>query len=317
MSPEAVENDKSLGCPLIPVEKVFLDHDFNCRNAFSPMQCTDLARDIGKRGLLQPITVRKLRPETKDGLRDEQELFKKGFEYIVIAGHRRLTAYKINKAGVIPSFIKEAYFSPFECKDLNAVENLHRAELSLMEEAQAIKHYWQAGWPVIETAERVEKSTGWVQIRYMLLEMPEEVQDLASSGHVKQNQVRELYKYRSRPKELLTLAAKVRDNAKSHDRKNIDNLIRHPDNSGTKKARSKTEVKEMMDHLRETFEGAGHKQIDVTSIITVQGNCLATEVLGWAFGYVSTGNVYSCIKRFCDAVGVKYVPPELELKLEV
>ena len=41
----------------VPVDKIFLDTEFNCRKFINPMDCDGLARDIKAQGLSQPITV--------------------------------------------------------------------------------------------------------------------------------------------------------------------------------------------------------------------------------------------------------------------
>lgn len=295
----------------IPTKEIYTDVDFNCREQFSPMECTELARDIKRRGLIQPVTIRPLRPESKLGVSDEQNLIRQGYKYKMIAGHRRHMAYVINDAETIPCFVKEAYMSDFDCKDLNATENLQRKELTLWEECRAIEHYWLAGWPRQETAERIQKSPGWVQTRYQLLEMPKEVQELAANGHILTSQLRELNKYKDSPRELLQAAAKLRDH-NARGEKGAINVIKRKDTPSTKKQRTSAEMTELLNHIQDNFAQApSEREVLVGDFVTVQGNSLATRVLAWAAGTISTGEVYQSISEFAEVIGIDYKAPEL------
>ena len=90
------------------------------RRVFDPAAIDELARSIAANGLLQPISVRSL----PDG----------GYE--LISGERRLLAYQSLGQRHIPAIILEL---PTEDSAVLAlVENLHRADLSFLEEAHAI-----------------------------------------------------------------------------------------------------------------------------------------------------------------------------------
>lgn len=311
MTPEAIQNDVDMGIPLIDPKKIYLDHDFNSRDEFSPTSCIELARDVQRRGLLQPITVRPLREKDHEGQGNEQALIKQGYTHKAVAGHRRLTAYQINEADVIPCIVKDAYISEFDAKDINACENLQRSELTLAEECASIRHYWYAGWSREETADRIQKSQGWVQVRYMLLEMPKEIMDLAGQGYVKASDVRELNKYRGNHNELLQAAAKVRDARKAGMKHKVRNLVKKQDKSTTKKIRGRDETFAMMDTIREVLSDANMlESVPISAIVSPQGNCFATKCLAWSAGEITTGDFHIALKEFCEHVGIDYQMPE-------
>lgn len=307
MTAQAIENDKKLGVPLIPIAEIWADEDFNCRAWFSPSTCIPLANDIGGRGLVQPITVRALRPKEDKGLPSEDKLIAKGFKYKLIAGFRRKTAYTILKATHIPALVKDAYISDFECRDINAVENLHRSDLNLWEECRAIRHYWNNGWTNQEIADRVNQSITWVDVRIKLLEMPEEVQEFAAKGYIIQNDIRELYKYRHERDTLLKAAARLRDLRKNGHTRNITHLIKKRDTPNTRKTRKRTEIFELMQIIREVCKEANRNDsILIANIFTENGNSLITRALGWAAGEVSTGELYEAVSELAALIDVHF-----------
>lgn len=303
MTPEAIKNDNELGLPLVEVDKIYLDAEFNCRGAFSPMDCTELARNIARKGLQQPVVVRPLREH------DESLLISKGLTHKMIAGHRRLTAYKINEWNVIPAIVKDANINEFDARDINAVENLQRSELNLLQESNAIKHYWRANWSREDIADRVGKSPGWVQIRIMLLAMPEEIQVAAGQGYIKGTDVRELNKYRN-PSEQLRMAGIIHDKRKSGENRNVTDHIRKKDTPDSKKHRKRGQIFEMIELVQDAMRE--HQTINgLTSdkIITVGGNSFATRAMAWCAGEITTLQFHSALHEFCSIVGVDYTVP--------
>lgn len=309
MSPEAIASDKQLNIPLINPKKIFIDHDFNSREAFTPTSCIELAADIANRGILCPITIRPLRAEDRNDLKNEQHLLKQGYTHITIAGHRRLTAYLINEAEGIPCIIKDAYISLFDQKDINAVENLQRLELNLKEECDAIRHYWMAGWNREETAKRIQKSQGWVQIRYMLLEMPEEIQILAGQGLIKGTDIRELNKYKG--EELMRMAAQIRDKRRAGEKRGVTHSIKKKEKFDSKKIRTREEMFTFMEVIRNTLKKATPDLVvNVESIVTPQGNTFAVRCLSWAAGEITSGEVHVSFRDFCADLGIDYEMPD-------
>lgn len=303
----------------VAMSDIFLDHDFNCRDRFSPMDCTELASDIKQKGLLQPIIVRVLREEKFNGGRGEKDIIAQNFKYIIVAGHRRHVACKINKAETISANVLPASTSDFDCKDINAGENLQRKELSLSEECQAIRHYWIACWSREQTADRIRKSPGWVQVRYTILEMPDEIMLLASQGYIKSTDITELRKYRDEIPAMLKVAAIIRDRRKAGQTRGISHLIKKKDKPSTKKYRKRTEVFEMLYHVQEVMSktGSGDSngsdgRVAITEIVTDQGNSFATRCLAWCAGEISTGDFHTNLKDFCTQMNIHYTPPQLD-----
>ncbi|MDR0821063.1 MAG: ParB/RepB/Spo0J family partition protein [Oscillospiraceae bacterium] len=90
------------------------------RRVFDDYELSQLAVSIRQNGLLQPITVRK----TDSG-------------YVLISGERRLRAIKLLKSDTVPAIVIET--TDEESAVLAALENIQRAQLNYIEEAQAFK----------------------------------------------------------------------------------------------------------------------------------------------------------------------------------
>lgn len=276
-------NDESIVVELLPVAKIFPDPVFNCRGEIAPLDVIDLAKSIDKDGLQQPIKVRPRR--NNDPL---------GYDYVVVSGHRRHKAYQVLKREFIPCIIHEN-LDEFRARTLNAVENLKREDLNLLQEARTISHFIDAGWTRQEIAEEVGMSPGWVQIRAQLLSMPEEIQVAAAVGHITQNHVRDLYAYRKNPKQQLEIARKIKEKRERQDVKT--EIVVKRNKASSKKIRKRSEIFEMIE-----------------LIIDTSGACFATRALAWAAGEITDYEVHESFKQHCDSLNIKYEIPDFELE---
>ena len=111
------------------------------RVQFDAQELDELAASIREHGVIQPIII----SPGKDG------------NYILIAGERRLQAAK--KAGLrtVPAIVRQA--SDRQLLELALIENVQRADLGPLEEADAYQHLVQDfGLSQEQVAERVGKS---------------------------------------------------------------------------------------------------------------------------------------------------------------
>ena len=103
----------------------------------------DLVASIGMFGVMQPITVR------RDG---------KG--YRLLYGHRRLAAAQRAGLATIPALVEQIDESEVIARQI--VENLHRTDLSLQEQAKAVRMLYDQHGVASLVAEMVGKSAAWV-----------------------------------------------------------------------------------------------------------------------------------------------------------
>jgi len=136
------------------------------RKQFNPSSLQELAESIKSEGLLQPILVR---PKEN------------GYE--IIAGERRFRAAQMAGLKKIPAIIKE--LSDRETLLIALMENIHREDLSPIEQAQALlilKQEFELSQE--ELAAKVKLSRSQVANLLRLLSLPDNVQQLIEEGKI-------------------------------------------------------------------------------------------------------------------------------------
>jgi ParB family chromosome partitioning protein len=143
------------------------------RKAFDSDAAAGLTSSIKAQGLLQPLIVR---------LREEG-----GYE--LIAGERRLRAARGAGLVTVPAVVRKA--DDRESLVLGLVENVAREQLSPLEESRAYAVLLdEFGLSLGEIAERVGRSKPSVSNRLRLLELPDEVLEMLSSGELSEGHAR-------------------------------------------------------------------------------------------------------------------------------
>lgn len=147
---------------------------------------TDLADSIKQLGVLQPLLVRP-----------------NGDRYDLIYGHRRLAAAKLAKRKTVPAFFN-LDADALRDHSRRLVENLHREDLSPLDEARAFEQLLALGAPGGQrgVAKMVGKSQAYVSKRVGLLKLPDDVQAEVDSGVIKLNDGVELAKLADDPARL-------------------------------------------------------------------------------------------------------------------
>lgn len=150
------------------------------RSHLEPEALAELTESIRQHGVLQPILV------------SELEVVEGGdTRYRIIAGQRRFEAAR--KAGLtrIPALVKGA--TPREALELALVENLQRADLNPLEEAQAYQQLIQDfGLTQEEVAQRVGRSRPTIANALRLLHLGEEAKGALERGEISEGHARAL-----------------------------------------------------------------------------------------------------------------------------
>ncbi len=148
---------------------------FQPRKKFDQESLKELANSIKENGIIQPIIVRKL----ENG------------KYEIIAGERRWRASFLAGLEKIPVIIKDEEEN--HLLQLALIENLHREDLSPIEEARALKQLSEEfKLTHEEIGKKVGKSRGYITNMIRILTLPEEIQELIEEGTLKIGQVRPL-----------------------------------------------------------------------------------------------------------------------------
>jgi ParB family chromosome partitioning protein len=161
----------STGKPLdIPVE--LIDRNpFQTRQHFDEEKLAELALSIKASGVVQPIVVRK----GGTGVPADPA------RYTLITGERRLLASKKAGKATIPSIVREV--SNVQAMEMTIVENLQRADLNPIEQAQAFQRLSRDFHMTQEQmAERTGKDRASVANFLRLLKLPDNVQVLVAEG---------------------------------------------------------------------------------------------------------------------------------------
>jgi ParB family transcriptional regulator, chromosome partitioning protein len=144
------------------------------RQAFGEEGLEALARSIQQVGVLQPIVVRRL-----DG----------GYE--LVAGERRIRAAKLAGLATIPAIVRTG--DDTESLRAALIENIHRQDLSALEQASAFQELQDdLGVTQEELAERLGHSRSHVANTIRLLQLPSEVQTLLAEGSLTAGHARAL-----------------------------------------------------------------------------------------------------------------------------
>ncbi len=144
------------------------------RKQFEEGKLDELAASIRAHGVMEPILVR------KDGGR-----------YRIVAGERRWRAAQRAGLAEVPAVVREA--SEKEAFELALVENLQRADLNAIEEAEAYEVLLGShGLTQEQIAERVGKERSTVANALRLLKLPDDVRDLVRGGELDMGHARAL-----------------------------------------------------------------------------------------------------------------------------
>lgn len=136
------------------------------RKDFNEQHLQELADSIKEKGIIEPLLVRR-----------------SGNGYELIAGERRWRAAKLAGLKEVPVVVRDA--TDEESLELAIIENIQRADLNAMEEAEAYKNLMDRfGLSQDETAKRVGKERATVANYLRLLKLPPEVKEELKNGAI-------------------------------------------------------------------------------------------------------------------------------------
>jgi ParB family transcriptional regulator, chromosome partitioning protein len=144
------------------------------RKRFEEAKLEELAASIREHGIVEPILVRK-----------------DGTKYRILAGERRWRAAQRAGLKEVPAILREA--TDREAFELALVENIQRADLNSIEEAEAYDVLLSDhGLTQEEIAKRVGKERSTVANALRLLKLPEEVREAVRGGQLDMGHARAL-----------------------------------------------------------------------------------------------------------------------------
>ena len=181
--------DRLSGLSEIPIEWINTG-PWQPRRVFAQDALAELADSIRQKGIVQPILVR---PSPDRPTRFE-----------LIAGERRWRAAQLAQLHMVPAIVRD--FTDAQAHEIALIENVQRADLSAIEEAQGYQkllahhHYTQE-----QLSEIIGKSRSHIANLLRLLTLPENVQDMVMEGLLSMGQVRPIINH----KDCMALARQI------------------------------------------------------------------------------------------------------------
>jgi ParB family chromosome partitioning protein len=162
---EGTRVTESGGIKKLPVEMIMANRA-NPRRVFNTEQLDELTNSIREKGVMQPLLVR---PSNDPNI----------FE--IIAGERRWRAAQNAGLHEVPVIVRDV--DDKEALELAIIENVQRADLNPLEEAQGYGQLIeQFDYTQQDLAQVIGKSRSHVANTLRLLRLPEDVRDMVSSG---------------------------------------------------------------------------------------------------------------------------------------
>lgn len=204
--PDRPENEYSM----IDQVKVALisANPFQPRQNFDPVTLAELKNSISEKGLIQPITVRKMADDT----------------YQLIAGERRLRAVAELGYEAIPAYIIEVK-SDEDLLELSLIENIQREELNPVEIALGFQRLLtECDLTQEEVAQKVGKERSTVTNFLRLLKLPQPIQESLVKRELTMGHARALVSIEDRNLQLDLWQKIVRNNLSV---RRVEDLVKH------------------------------------------------------------------------------------------
>jgi ParB family chromosome partitioning protein len=160
----------------LPIEQISPNPE-QPRRRFAEEDLEDLTRSVREKGVIQPLIVR---PNPSDDA---------GFQ--IVAGERRWRAAQRAKLHELPVIIRD--FSDTEVLEVAIIENIQRADLNAIEEAQGYRQLMDKfGHTQEKLGQALGKSRSHIANLLRLLSLPEPILEMVARGELSAGHARTL-----------------------------------------------------------------------------------------------------------------------------
>jgi ParB family chromosome partitioning protein len=181
---------RSVGVRIVHVDRIE-PNPVQPRLVFEQEALDELAASIREHGVLQPILVRPLGPNT----------------YQIVAGERRWRASRLAGLETIAALIED--IDDDTALEIAIIENLQREDLTPLDEAAMFNRMvHEHGYSIRKLADKLGKDKGYLENRLRLADAPPEIRELVSLRKDSLSHAYELMKIED-PKKRRRLAAQV------------------------------------------------------------------------------------------------------------
>jgi ParB family chromosome partitioning protein len=210
------------GLTALPIDQLEPNR-FQPRSFFDESGLDDLAESIRSQGVVQPLVV----TPKGDG------------RYTIIAGERRWRASRRAGLDSVPVVVREVT-DDRQMLEMALVENVQRADLNSIEEAEAYRTLSENfELSQEEIAARVGKGRTTITNSLRLLRLPEEIQDLIREGSLTAGQARPLLAIPDKGRQIEIAERAVAEGLTARD---LEKLAAAPKESGKKKKKQELDV---------------------------------------------------------------------------
>jgi ParB family transcriptional regulator, chromosome partitioning protein len=196
----------------LPIERIFPNPN-QPRRSFDAAALAELADSIRVKGVIQPLIVR----PAADG------------RYEIVAGERRWRASQAANLHELPVIIRD--FSDVEMLEIAIIENIQRADLNPLDEAEAYRQLMDKfGHTQEKIAEGLSRSRSHIANLLRLLNLPADVQEMVRSGALSAGHARALVgnaEASDLAKQIVARGLSVRA---------VEDLVRKPSDNGKSKS---------------------------------------------------------------------------------
>ena len=181
------------------------------RKKFDEETLKELAESIKTYGILQPLIVQK-----------------KDDHYEIIAGERRWRAAKLAGLQEVPVLIRE--YDKQRTMEIALIENVQRADLNPIEEAQAYQRLIQEfGLTQEEIATRVSKNRATITNSLRLLKLDPRVQQMLIEGQISSGHARALLGLENQESQYQAAMKVIQENLSVRDVEKLVKFMNRPD----------------------------------------------------------------------------------------
>ena len=203
---------------MVPIERIRPNPD-QPRRHFDETALDELAASIREKGVIQPLIVR--RDPSREG------------HFEIVAGERRWRASQLAKLHELPVLIRE--YSDTEVLEVAIIENIQRADLNAIDEAAGYRQLMDRfGHTQEQLASALGKSRSHIANLMRLLSLPDDVQEMLTSGQLTAGHARTLVgneQASSLARQILLKGMSVRD---------AESLVRKPGKTPSPRAARKS-----------------------------------------------------------------------------
>jgi len=206
---------------LIEISRI-KNNPFQPRKVLNKETIKELANSINKVGLLQPIVV---------NISSKNDV-------TLIAGQRRVEAYKILNKDFIEATIIPGDASELEFRQASVIENIQREEMSTLDTAQSIKELKESGLNLDDISKKIGKSRSWVSKIMSIFELNDEIKDSIASGELDISKATIIASQKNLSEQE---KVNLKDNVVKNNvtKKELENLVKNENNENVSKLQNK------------------------------------------------------------------------------